>query len=66
MLMTFNVFSVALKKSSDIIATNETRIAKQSSLLNNLDNFFFELTPTETSAPFFTLKIYKYRNDLNI
>ena len=61
------------KKSFDIIAISETRISKQLSLLNNLnlDNYYFEFTPTETSAGGTLLYIanhlsYKCRNDLNI
>ena len=40
------------KKVFDIIAVSETRITMQVSLLNNLNlnNYFFEFTPTETSA----------------
>ena len=61
------------KKCFDIIATSETRITKQISLLNNLNlnNFSFEFTPTETSAGGTFLYIanhlsYKCRHDLNI
>ena len=61
------------KKNFDIIAISETRIAKQVSLLNNLNlnNYSFEFTPTETSAGGTLLYIanhlsYKCPNDLNI
>ena len=61
------------KKNFDIIAISETRIAKQVSLLNNLNlnNYSFEFTPTETSAGGTLLYIakhlsYKCRNDINI
>ena len=61
------------KKKFDIIALSETRITKQVSLLNNLNlnNYYFEFTPTETSAGGTLLYIanhlsYKCRNDLNI
>ena len=57
----------------DIIAISETRITKQVSLLNNLNlnNYYFESTPTETSPAGTLLYIAnhlsnKYRNDLNI
>ena len=61
------------KKKLDIIAISETRITKQVSLLNslNLNNYYFEFTPTETSTGGTLLYIanhlsYKCRNDLNI
>ena len=61
------------KKNFDIIAISETGITKQESLLNNLNlnNYFFEFTPTGTSAGGTLLYIanhlsYKCRNDLNI
>ena len=61
------------KNVFDIIAVSETRITKQVSLLNNLNlnHYFFEFTPTETSAGVTLLYIanhlsYKCRNDLNI
>ena len=61
------------KKVFNIIAVSETRIAKQVSLLNNLNlnNYSFEFTLTETSAAGTLLYIanhlsYKRRNDLNI
>ena len=61
------------KTKFDIIAISETRITKQVSLSNNLNlnNYFFEFTPTETSAGGTLLYIanhlsYKCRNDLNI
>ena len=40
------------RKTFDIIATSETRIIKNISLLNNLNlnNYSFAFTPTETSA----------------
>ena len=40
------------RKTFDIIAISETRIIKNISLLNNLNlnNYSFEVTPTETSA----------------
>ena len=40
------------KTNFDIIVISETRITKQVSLLNNLNlnNYYFEFTPTETSA----------------
>ena len=57
----------------DIIAISERRITKQVSLLNNLNlnNYYFEFTPTETSAGGTFLYIanhlsYKCHNDLNI
>ena len=54
------------KTKFDIVATSETRIAKQISLSNN-----FNLTPTETSVGGTLLYItnnlsYKCYNDLNI
>ena len=61
------------KNFFDIIAVSETRITKQVSLLNNLNlnHYYFEFTPTETSAGGTLLYIanhlsYKCRNDLNI
>ena len=61
------------KTKFDIIAISETKIARQVSLLNNLNlnNYSFEFTPTETSAGGTLLYIanhlsYKCRNDLNI
>ena len=61
------------QKNFDIIAISETRVTKNISLLNNLNfnNYYFEFTPTETSAGVTLLYIanhlsYKYRNDLNI
>ena len=60
------------QKTFDIIAIGETRITKQVSLLNNfnLNNYFFEFTPTETPAGGTLLDIanhllYKCHNDLN-
>ena len=40
------------KNNFDIIVISETRITKQVSLLNNLNlnNYYFEFTPTETFA----------------
>ena len=40
------------KTKFDIIAISETRITRQVPLLNNLNlnNYFFEFTPTEASA----------------
>ena len=40
------------EKKFDIMAISETRITKQVSLLNNLNlnNYYFEFIPTETSA----------------
>ena len=59
------------KKVLDIIAVSETRITKQVPLLNNLNlnNYSFEITPTETSAGGNLLYIanhllYKCCNDL--
>ena len=61
------------KNLFDKIAISETRIAKQVSLLNNLNlnNYSFEFTPTETSADGAFHYIanhlsYKHHNDLNI
>ena len=61
------------KKNFDIIATGETRITKQVSLLNNLNlnNYSFEFTPTKTSAGGTLLCIanhpsYKCCSNLNI
>ena len=61
------------KTKFEIIAISETRIARQVSLLNNLNlnNYSSELTPTETSAGGTLLYIanhlsYKCHNDLNI
>ena len=61
------------KKNFDIIGISETRIARQTSLLNNLNlnNYSFEFTPTETSAGATLLYIanhlpYKFLKDLNI
>ena len=61
------------KKNFDVIAISETRITKQVSLLNNLNlnNYSFELTPTETSSGDTLVYIAnhlsnKCRNDLNI
>ena len=60
-------------KKVGTIARSETRITKQVSLLNNLNvnNYFFEFTPTETSACGTLLYIanhlsYKCCNDVNI
>ena len=60
-------------KNFDIIVISETRISKQVSLSNNMDlnNCYFEFTPTETSAVGTLLYIanhlpYKCCNDLNI
>ena len=57
----------------DIFAISETRITRQVSLLNNLNlnKYFFEFSPTETSAGSTLLYIvnhlsYKCCNDLNI
>ena len=57
----------------DIIVIKETRITKQVSLLNNrnLNNYYFKITRTETSAGGTLLYIakhlsYKCCNDLNI
>ena len=49
----------------DIVAVSETRITKNVFLLNNLNlnNYFYELTPTETFANHLS---YKCCNDLNI
>ena len=56
-----------------MIAVNETRITRNASLLNNLNlnNYYFEFTPTETCAggalPYIANHLsYKCRNDLNI
>ena len=64
--------SSCTQKTFDIIAIGEIRITKQVSLLNNLNlnNYFFEFTPTETPAGGTLLDIakhlfYKCRNDLN-
>ena len=61
------------KKSFDIIVISETKITKQVSLSNilNLNNYFFEFTPNETSGGGTLLYIanhlsYKCRSDLNI
>ena len=61
------------KKVFNIIAVSETRIAKQVSLLDNLNlnNYSFEFTLTETSVAGTLLYIanhlsYKRRNDLNL
>ena len=61
------------QKNFDIIAISETRVAKNISLLNNLNfnNCSFEFTPTETSAGGTLLYIanhlsYNCLNDLNI
>ena len=61
------------KNNFEIIIISETRITKQVSLLNNLNlnNYYFEFTPTETFAGVTLLYIanhlsYKCRNDLNI
>ena len=58
--------SSCTKKNFDIIAINETRITKITSLSNNLNinNCSFEFTPTETSAggTFFTLLIIYHIN----
>ena len=71
-LMTFKIWA-ALNFFLDIIAAHETRITKNTSLLNNLNlnNYSFEFTPTETCAGGTLLYIanhlsYKCRNDLNI
>ena len=55
----------------DKIAVSEPRITQQASLLDNLNNYSLEFTPTETSAGGTHLYIsnhlsYKRRNDLNI
>ena len=61
------------KTNFDKIGVTETRITKQVSLLNNLNlnNYFYEFAPTETTAGGTLLYIanhlsYKCRNDLNI
>ena len=61
------------KANFDIIAISETRITRQVSFLNNqnLNNYSFEFTTTETSTGGTLLHIanhlsYKCRNDLNI
>ena len=61
------------KNNFDIIGVTETRITNQLSLLNNLNlnNYSYELTPTETTTGGTLLYIanylsYKCRNDLNI
>ena len=61
------------KTKFDIIVISETRIIRQISLFNNLNlnNYFFEFTPTESSAGGTLLYIanhlsYKWCNDLNI
>ena len=66
-------FDVIIYKVFDIIAVNGTRITKQVSLLNNLilNNYYFESTPTETSAGGTLTYVanhlsYKCFNDLNI
>ena len=62
-----------IENNFHIIAITETKITKQVSLSNNLNlnNFFHEFTPMETSAgdtlPCIVNHIsYKYYNDLNI
>ena len=54
------------KTKFDIIAISETRTTRQVSLLNNLNlnNYFFEFTPTELLqvVPFFTLLIIYHIN----
>ena len=66
-------FLSCTKTKFDIIAVSETRITRQVSLLNNLNlnNYYFEFIPTETSACCTLLYIanhlsYKCRNYLNI
>ena len=61
------------KNNFAIIGVTETRITKQFSLLNNfnLNNYSYELTPTETTAGGTFLYIanhlsYKCLSDLNI
>ena len=61
------------KTKFDIIAISETRITKQVSLSNNLNlnNYYFEFTPLETSAGGTLIYSashvpYKCRNNLNI
>ena len=61
------------KADFDIIAISQTRITRQVSFLNNqnLNNYSFEFTTTETSTGDTLLHIanhlsYKCRNDLNI
>ena len=48
----FQHLLICTRKTFDIIAITETRIIKNISLLNNLNlnNYYFEFTPTETSA----------------
>ena len=60
-------------KKVDTIAISKTRITKQVSLLNNLNfnSYFFEFTPTKTSASGTLLDIanhlsYECSNDLYI
>ena len=68
--MTFNMFYT--KNNFGKIASSETRIIKQVSLMNklNLDKCSYEFTPTETflHVLFFStlLTFYICRNDLNI
>ena len=64
---------ICTKTKFDIIAISETRITKQIFLSSNLNlnNYSFEITPTETSAGGTFIYIanhlsYKCRNDPNI
>ena len=61
------------KKNFDIIAVSETRISKKTSLTSNinLNNYYFETTPTESTAGGTMLYVsnrlsYKSRTDLNM
>ena len=61
------------KKNFDIIAVSETRISKKTSLTSNinLNNYYFETTPTESTAGGTMLYVfnrlsYKSRPDLNM
>ena len=60
-------------KNFDIIAVSETRISKKTSLTSNinLNNYYFETTPTESTAGGTMLYVsnrlsYKSRTDLNM
>ena len=61
------------KKDFDIFAVSETRISKKTSLTSNinLNNYYFETTPTESTAGGTMLYVsnrlsYKSRTDLNM
>ena len=68
-----HINACSLNKNFDIIAVSETRISKKTSLTSNinLNNYYFETTPTESTADgtmvYASSRLsYKSRTDLNM